>query len=676
LTRQGQRHQRPPFLQRQAGRSGLHCQRRAGLPKPGAACLTGDVIAQPARNSNSGAELNPGDPFISPFVCSQARMTSNADTPPLGGLYRNIWRYAAGARRRLVASYLLLMAAAMMELLVPWLAAQALNTLQGNRPGALRQAALYAAAVFAATVAAWTMHGPGRVGERTVAMRVRQGFTDALYAKLMRLPLSWHDTHHSGDTQQRISQATSSLYSFAQSQFVYLKNGVHLVGAGVAIVLFSRELGLIALAGYLLVGWVMLRFDGALMRAAALENAAERRYQARLLDYLGNISTVIALRMQHGSRAAVRERLGQVFLPARKGIVLAEAKWCAADLLGAAVTWGLVTASVWLTQRGGGAILVGSVFMVYQYSQQARNVVLSLADNFQSLARTRTDVASAALIWEAAEQAPAGTPVHPEWRRIDVRGLSYRHLPGAEDAAAHGAAGSARPAAGVADVALQLRRPMRIALVGPSGSGKSTLLRVLAGLYPPQAMQLKIDGRHAGDTAHLGSIATLVPQEADVFEASIRDNIAIGNAEDDDALHSAIHASAFDHVMADLGLGLDTAISERGGNLSGGQRQRLSLARALFAARHSTLLLLDEPTSALDPVTEETVFVRLRKAFPAACIVAAVHRMSLLHHFDMVILMQDGRIEDAGSIDQLIERQPLFRQMFRHHQSAQVGALA
>ena len=596
----------------------------------------------------------------------------------MGGLYRNLWRYAAGAHRRLVASWLLLMGAALMELLVPWLAAQALNALQKNGPDALRQAALYAAAVLAATVAAWAMHGPGRIGERTVAMRIRQGYTDALYAKLMRIPLSWHDRHHSGDTQQRIGQATSSLYNFAQSQFVYLKNGVHLVGAGVAIVLFSRELGLMALAGYLLVGWVMLRFDGALMRAAALENAAERRYQARLLDYLGNISTVIALRMQDGSRAAVRERLAQVFLPARKGIVLAEAKWCAADLLGAAVTWGLVTASVWLTQRSGGPILVGSVFMVYQYSQQARNVVLSLADNFQSLARARTDVASAALIWEAREQAPAGTPVHREWRRIDVRGLSYEHLPATDDAAAESSAGAARPPAGIADVALQLRRPMRIALVGPSGSGKSTLLRVLAGLYPPQTLQLEIDGRHAGETAHLGSIATLVPQEADVFEASIRDNIAIGEADeaDDAALRRAIHASAFDHVMADLGLGPDTAISERGGNLSGGQRQRLSLARALFAARHSTLLLLDEPTSALDPVTEETVFARLKKAFPAACIVAAVHRMSLLHHFDMVVLMQDGRIQDAGSVDQLVERQPLFRQMFRHHQSAQADALA
>ncbi|MFL6715251.1 MAG: ABC transporter transmembrane domain-containing protein, partial [Burkholderiaceae bacterium] len=212
-------------------------------------------------------------------------------------------------------SYLLLVGAAMLELLVPWLAAQALNSLQKGGEDALRRAALYAAAIFLVSLAAWAMHGPGRIGERTVAMRVRQGFTDALYAKLMRLPLAWHDSHQSGATQQRISQATSALYNFAQTQFVYLKNAVHFIGAGVAIVLFSRELGLIALVGYLLVGYVMLRFDSALMRSAARENDAERSYQARLLDFLGNITTVITLRLQDSTRRIVNRHLSEVFVP-------------------------------------------------------------------------------------------------------------------------------------------------------------------------------------------------------------------------------------------------------------------------------------------------------------------------------------------------------------------------
>jgi ATP-binding cassette subfamily B protein len=590
-------------------------------------------------------------------------------TPPFGGLYRNIWRHAAGARRRLMLSYLLLVGAAMLELLVPWLAAQALNALQKGGEDGLRSAALFAAAIFLVSVAAWAMHGPGRIGERTVAMRVRQGFTDALYAKLMRLPLAWHDAHHSGDTQQRISQATAALYNFAQTQFVYLKNAVHFIGAGIAIVLFSRALGLIALVGYLLVAYVMLRFDSALMRSASRENAAERNYQARLLDFLGNISTVIALRLQDSTRRTVNRQLAEVFVPARRSVVLAEAKWCAADLLGVAVTWSLVAASIWLTRRSGDVILVGSVFMVYQYAQQARSVVLSAADNFQSLARTRTDVASASVIWSAEDAAPAGPPIDPGWRQLCLSGLSYQH---AGTAAAE--AGTARPAAGIQDVALRIERQARIALVGASGSGKSTLLRVLAGHYPPVASRLEVDGQSAVGAKHLGSIAMLIPQEADVFEATLKDNIAPDGQHDIAALHKAIHASAFDQVMTDLGLDLGAFISERGANLSGGQRQRLCLARALHAAKDSSLLLLDEPTSALDPITEETVFSRVAAAFPTACIIAAVHRMSLLHHFDTVILMDHGRVLDAGSVTELLKRQPAFRAMLKHHDQPSFGA--
>jgi ATP-binding cassette, subfamily B, bacterial len=595
--------------------------------------------------------------------------------PPFGGLYRNIWRYAAGARRKLALSYLLLVCAALLELVSPWLAAQALNTLQKNETHALSHAALYAAAIFLTSIAAWAMHGPGRIGERTVALRIRQGFTDALYGKLMRLPLPWHDRHHSAEVQQRISQSTSALYNFAQTQFVYLKNAVHFIGAGAAIILFSRELGLIALAGYLVVGYVMFRFDGALMRAAAAENAAERKYQTRLLDFLGNISTVISLRMQESTRRVVGEQLGKVFVPVRKSIFLAEAKWCAADLLGVAVTWSLVAASIWLTPRSGGAILIGSVFMVYQYAQQARSVVLSAADNFQSLARTRTDVASASLIWSAAEQPTAGMAVQADWQRIDIFGLCYEHP--ADDVAHAGIASidsaPSRSSTGVHDIDLRLERKDRIALVGASGSGKSTLLRVLAGHYPPLRQHLEVDGKACAGAHRLDSISTLIPQEADVFEASIRDNISLDGLHDDHALLRAVHASAFDAVMSDLEMGLDTSVTERGCNLSGGQRQRLCLARGLLAAQASSLILLDEPTSALDPVTEEAVFNRVSATFSDACIVAAVHRMSLLHHFNKIVLMANGRIQDAGTVAELLDRQPAFREMLKHHGATPSG---
>jgi ABC-type multidrug transport system fused ATPase/permease subunit len=576
----------------------------------------------------------------------------------MGGLYNNLWRYAAGARLRLIACSLMLVGAAILELVSPWLASRAINILQKNEPGALAEAALHVVAILIVSGAAWALHGPGRIGERKVALRIRQQFTDALYARLMRLPMSWHEQHHSGEVQQRISQSTFALFNFAQNQFSYLKSGVHFIGAAAALVMYSHALGLVALAGYFGIAYLMFRFDRQLMRLAREENAAERSYQAKMLDFLGNVGTVFSLRMQQGSRRVVNERLDKVFEPQKKSIVLVEAKWCAADLLSVVLTWALVAAAAWPSESTGGAILLGSVFLVHQYAQQARGVVLSAADKFQSFARTRTDVASAEAIWTAEEAPAPGEPLPAGWKRLSIKGLCYEHPSSGPNAAA-------QAPAGLHHVSLNLERGDRVALIGHSGSGKSTLMKVIAGHYAPMQQHVEADGKVYPATRHLESIATLIPQEADVFEASLRENISLSGAHGDAGILRMIHASTFDAVMADMDMTLESAVTERGANLSGGQRQRLCLARGLLAAQSSSLIMLDEPTSALDPVTEDAVLGRISKTFPDACLMMSVHRMSLLHHFNKIVLMANGRVQDAGTAEELLERQPAFRQMLK-----------
>jgi ATP-binding cassette subfamily B protein len=596
-------------------------------------------------------------------------------TPEAHGLYFNMWRHAAGTRIKLGLTWLMLAGAALMELVSPWLGAQALNELQKNGAQGLSTAAYYGAAILVAAVIAWSLHGPGRVGERRIALIVRKNFTGALYAKLMRLPLAWHNAHHSGEMQQRISQASLALHGFTQNQFQYIKAVIHFFGAATAITLFSPVLGMIALVGYSLVGMVMVRFDFALMRLAKEENAAERKYQSRLLDFLGNISTVMSFRMQESSGRLVDERLGKVFVPARRSITLVEIKWCIADLASVTLTWGLVAAAVWMSNRNG-AILIGGIFLVHQYAQQARTVVLALADKFQTVARARTDLASAEAIWSADDQPESGSPIPRDWQRIDVSDLCYDHAGRvAEPVSDTEANKTTHAGSGLKNVAMTLLRTDRIALVGPSGAGKSTLMRVLAGQYGPNRRRIDVDGTHYPTTLHLGSIATFIPQEADVFEASIRDNLSLSGEHGDIEIADAIHASAFDAVMADMSLGLDMPLSERGCNLSGGQRQRLCLARGLLAARGNSLLFLDEPTSALDPLTEEIVFGRIAAALPDACIVASVHRMNLLRHFNKVVLMANGEIQDIGTVDELLDRQPAFREMLKQRGTDHVSAV-
>lgn len=357
----------------------------------------------------------------------------------------------------------------------------------------------------------------------------------------------------------------------------------------------------------------------------------------------------MSLRLQTATRAILRSRLAESFVPFRRSLVLIEAKWCAVDLMSISLAWGLVALYAMLAGRGGEALLLGNLFMVYQYAQQAGNVIGALASHYQNFTRMRVDYASAEAIWSAPERPRESMRPPADWTTIQVDGLDFRY--------------GNRPA--LSGAHLQMHRGQRIALVGSSSAGKTTLMRVLAGLYEADSACYGFDGVLYPGVRDLGSIATLIPQEAHLFDGSVRDNLTFGAALPDAALLEAVRIAGLEKVLATLPQGLDTRVSERGLTLSGGQKQRIALARGILAAAGSSLIMLDEPTSALDPVTEADVFAGLCAAFPDATIVTSVHRMHLLARFDAVVLMAGGRVVDAGSVGELLERQAAFRELWQ-----------
>jgi ATP-binding cassette, subfamily B, bacterial len=573
---------------------------------------------------------------------------------PIHQLYRQMWEHARGARARLAAALGLQVGAQMLKLALPWMAAQAINAIQTGGHAGFASAATWISLTLVLHLASWALHGPARVLERSAALQVRRSVADRLYGLVVQAPLAWHDRHHSGDLHHRVMQASGALSGFTQTQFVYLQNAIQLTGPLLALWWLSALTGSLALAGFVIIGTAVLRFDRALMALATQESHAERRYAARMLDFVGNISALASLRLQAATRTLLDARLLAVFRPLARSIVINEWKWCTVDLATVGLGWGLVV--VYAATGGGSAgelLLIGNLFMVQQYAQQAAGVLCAMAANYQGLAHKQADFASADIIRNAPQTANPVTAAPSDWDSITLHDIDYAHDTG-DASASRG---------GIHGVSLELRRGERLALVGPSGSGKSTLLRVLAGLYHAQAGHISIDGAVQPCRRHAAEWATLIPQEAEIFEATVRENLDFGQPVDEAALRRAVHTSALDDVLAGLPQGLETPMSERGFNLSGGQRQRLALARGVLAARDRSLLLLDEPTSALDPLIERHVQQRIEQAFAGACIVAAVHRLSLLSHFDRVVFMVAGRVVDVGTADELCERQPMFAAM-------------
>jgi ABC-type multidrug transport system fused ATPase/permease subunit len=580
----------------------------------------------------------------------------------LPGLYRAFWRFADGQRRKVLASSALLVGSQLVKLAIPWLAAQAINAIQLSGTQGLGSAGGLILLILLAACLAWAMHGPGRIIERSVGIHVRGNLADRLYARVANLPLAWHETHHTGETQQRLEKATGALFSFAQSQFIYLQNCVNLAGPIAALTLLSLPTGGAALCGYLLIGLVIVRFDRALLRLAQAENDAHHRYSAALVDCLGNIATVISLRLQPATRTILRNRLAAVFAPLRRSLVLVEAKWCSVDLMTISLSWGLVALYAVQAQRGTDTLLLGNVFMVYQYAQQAGGVIVALASHYQNFTRMQVDYANAEPIWAAAERRPGPMPAPADWQRVQVDGLAFEY----------GGERGERPA--LEGVTLALRRGERVALVGGSGAGKTTLLRVLCGLYEPTGACYAFDGKLYPGVRDLRDICSLIPQEAQLFDGTLLDNLTFGVPYPRDLVGRAIRTAGLESVIESLPQGLDTPLSERGLNLSGGQKQRVALARGILAAEHSALLLLDEPTSALDPITEARFFSALHDALPGVTVLASVHRLHLLRRFDRVILMAGGRVIDTGGVDELLARQPLFGELWARSTETQAAA--
>jgi ABC-type multidrug transport system fused ATPase/permease subunit len=578
---------------------------------------------------------------------------SLAEERRLTRLYRAFWTYSRGDRPGVLAFMAMLVLAQLLRLAIPYLSGAAVAAMEAKGDAGLGDAAWDMALIFVVCVAAWVLHGPARVLERIVAIRIRERFADALYAKVSALPLDWHERQHSGETIDKVQRAGAGLFGFAQGQFVYLQNAVSLVGPIAAIFVISRPTGVVALAAYVLIFVVLIRFDGAVIRLNRAYNAAQARYAATLVDCLGNVATVLTLRLQAPTRRLLGARLDDAFAPLRSNIVLSEVKWCAIDLLNNGVRCFLVVFYAWLAWREGAPVLLGAAVMVYQYAQQVGGVVSNMAANYQELVGFQTDVECAGGVLAARAPLAAAATVPPSWREIRVRDLAF--------------AFPARDGRALADVSLTLARGERIALVGESGAGKSTLLRVLAGLYPADCARFAVDGCERSDLAHLGSVAMLAPQDPEIFEGSIGHNLTLGIDYAPADVRRACDLAAFTPVIEALPAGLATNIAERGLNLSGGQKQRLALARAILAARDASLLLLDEPTSSVDTATEARIYDQLLAAMGDACVVSSLHRLHLLDRFDRVILLESGAVTAVGTPEELLAQAPAFRELWQRY---------
>ena len=205
-----------------------------------------------------------------------------------------------------------------------------------------------------------------------------------------------------------------------------------------------------------------------------------------------------------------------------------------------------------------------------------------------------------------------------------------------------------------------------MALVGRSGSGKSTLLALVPRLYDPNEGRIEIDGqdlRHVTLTSLRRQVG-VVSQDVVLFDDSVRANIAFGrpDAAEEEIVAAAKAAAAHDFIMAMPG-GYDASVGERGHKLSGGERQRIAIARAIL--KNAPILLLDEATSALDTESERLVQQALATLMKGRTTIVIAHRLSTIREADLIVVMDEGKVVETGSHDELLARDGAYARLHR-----------
>ena len=477
------------------------------------------------------------------------------------------------------------------------------------------------------------------------------------YNRLMGLPMEFFQSRPTGDVISRLDDVYKIRNAISGATLTILLDGFMAIVGGIALFCESRYLFLITLAP--LAAYLIIVF--AFNRLIEKRNHELMQSQAKVTAYLVECLTGIETIKSYTAESNVKANIERKFIEFVKGIfnlgfvnnIQNSLKLTVKAVFGIVILW-IGTVQVLDGKIPVGLLLTFNALLAY-FLTPIENIV-SFQATFQS-----AKVAAKRL------EEITGTPLEKEIGGGEKDKLQPMSLEGDIEFQNASFRYGARKET-LRNISLTIKNGSKTALVGRSGSGKTTLAKLLMNFYPLESGQILIDGVNIGDIAldSLRSRIAYVSQDDFLFNDTLLENLRFANpmAKYEEIIEACKKARIHDYITS-LPLRYNTLVEENGTNLSSGQKQRLALAKAIL--KKPDIFILDEATSNLDAKTEKEVMAAIREAVEGKTCIFIAHRLSTISECSQVVVMEDGKIEECGTKEELIGAGGGFSQLWQEY---------
>jgi ATP-binding cassette, subfamily B, bacterial len=520
----------------------------------------------------------------------------------------------------------------------------------------------HVAALVGAGVAAAIGGGLIGLGQSYLEERISQGIIfdlrEQVFDRLVHQSVGFYTSNRAGEVMSRIGNDVNGIENVvADTIFGVARNALVTVTTLALMFSFDWRLTLFAI--------VLLPAIAIPMRRAGRRvYQARGRTQAKLAEMTAYLQEVLGISGALLVKAFVKERSEQQrfrttndelrHLEIRASMIGRRFSTLMSVLqtLGPAL---LILAGGWLVVRGEttvGTVFVFATVLTQRFGMAAGSLGETQVNLVGSLALFRR-------IFDVLDR-PSEVAERPDARELrDARGAL------ALESVTFAYPGQSRPA--LEEVSARIEPGQLVALVGPSGAGKTTLTTLIPRYYDPQAGRVVVDGQDVSELTleSLRSNIGIVFQDTFLFHATIRENLLYARPDaSENEVHAAAKAAYMHDFIASLPEGYDTIVGERGHRLSGGEKQRVAIARVIL--KDPRVMLLDEATSNLDSVSEQLIQAALQPLFAGRTSVVIAHRLSTILAADLILVLDEGRLVEQGTHDELLENGRLYATLYEH----------